>query len=287
VNKILHPTDFSENAAKALQFAFSLSGKSDATLVILHVADLPTILNSASSVSSFSEMEERKKESIIAQLKKYATDYLEEIDSSAKILFEVKLNSSAINGIVEAISETDADLVVVGTKGQSKLKEVIMGSTAKGLVAKAPCPVLIIPENARVREMRQIIYASDYNQNDTAVLKGLADFADVYKAEISVLHIFNRESEDNSEPVAFQRMLTEQVKYAHLKYDTRVSANVAESLVTYLQDKKADLLVMFEKENMGIINMLFHRDMVKKFAAHTTIPLMSYNILSIHSLKDA
>src|SRR5690606_11640050 len=143
------------------------------------------------------------------------------------------------------------------TKGQSKLKEVIMGSTAKGLVAKAPCPVLTIPENALFKEIKQIIYASDYNQNDIAALKRLADFAEVFNAEISVLHIFNNEPVKDSETAAFQRVLTEQVKYAHLKYDTVVSTNVADSLATYLSDNKADLLVMLEKENMGIINMLF------------------------------
>jgi nucleotide-binding universal stress UspA family protein len=232
-------------------------------------------------------MEEEKRDSLLEQLKKYSTDHLRYIDSHVKIQFEAKLNSSTIKGIVEAIIEDDADLVVIGTKGQSKLKEVIMGSTAKGLVAKAPCPVLTIPENALFKEIKQIIYASDYDQNDIAALKRLADFAEVSNAEISVLHIFKNEPVKDSETVTFQRLLTEQVKYAHLKYDTVVSTNVAESLVTYLSDNKADLLVMFEKENMGIINMLFHRDMVKKFATHTTIPLMSYNIFSVHSLKDA
>lgn len=281
MNKILHPTDFSENASKALDFAYGLSRKFNALLVILHVADLPTIMNSSSSVTSFTEMEEEKKASIIEQLEKYSSDHFKDIDGHANIQFKVNLNSSTVKGIIESINETGADLVVVGTKGQSKLKEVIMGSTAKGLVAKAHCPVLTIPENALFKETKQIIYASDYNENDIAALKKLADFAKVYNAEISVLHIFSDERANDSETSVFKKLLTEQVKYAHLKYDTQVSANVAESLVGYLQDNKADLLVMFEKENSGIVNLLFHKDMVRKFATHTTIPLMSYNIFSI------
>lgn len=287
MKRILHPTDFSENASKALEFAFGLSRKLDTKLIILHIADFATIMNSTSSLTSFTEMEEEKRASIIEQLEKYSTGYLRDIDSTAKILFEAKLNSSTIKGIVEAINEIDADLVVIGTKGQSKLKEIIMGSTAKALVAKAPCPVLAIPENTPYREIKQIVYASDFNHNDIAAIKRLVNLAQMYNAEISVLHIFNNETLNNSETAAFRRLLTDQVKYAHLKYETRVSDNVAESLVTFLQDKKADLLVMFEKENTSIINRLFHKDMAKQFAIHTTIPLMSYNILSIHSLKEA
>lgn len=284
MNKILHPTDFSENASIALQFAFSLSIKLKAELIILHIAELPTILNSSSSVASFTEMEEEKKASIIEQLKKYTTKYLKD-DSCSKILFEAKLNSSTIKGIVEVINEADADLVVIGSKGQSKLKEVIMGSTSKGLVAKSPCPVLTIPEKAMFREIKQIVYASDFNQNDIGALKRLAAFAQMYNAEISVLHIFNKGPIKDS--ANFQRQLTEEVKYAHTKYDSRISDNVAESLISYLEENKVDLLVMFEKENTGIINMLFHKDMVKQFAIHVTIPLMSYNIHSIYSQNEA
>jgi nucleotide-binding universal stress UspA family protein len=281
VNKILHPTDFSENASKALAFAFGLSIKFNAELVILHVTDLPTIMNSSSSATSFAEMEEEKKASVIEQLEKYSTDHLKNIDRHTKIQFKAELNSSTIKGIIKAINETGADLVVVGTKGQSKLKELIMGSTAKGLVAKAHCPVLTIPENVLFKEIKQIIYASDYNEKDIAALKKLADFAKVYNSEISVLHIFSNDPVNDSETSAFQKLLTEQVKYPHLKYDTQVSANVAESLATYLTNSKADLLAMFEKEDSGIVNLLFHRDMVRKFATHTTIPLMSYNIFSV------
>jgi nucleotide-binding universal stress UspA family protein len=156
-----------------------------------------------------------------------------------------------------------------------------MGSTTKGMVAKATCPVLAIPEKSLFRGINQIVYASDFNQNDIEALKGLTAFAQKSNAKLSVLHIFNKKPVKDSETEDFQRQLTEKVKYEHLKYDSRISDNLAESLSIYLRDSNADLLVMFEKENAGMINLLFHKDMVKHFAVHTTIPLMSYNMLSI------
>lgn len=287
LRKIIHPTDFSENASKAFDFAIALSKLFDAELILLHVGELPTIMNSSSSLASFTEMEEGKRASIIEQLKQYTTDKFKDTGSSSKIQFEAKLSSSTIKGIVESINESNAEMVVIGTKGQSKLKEVIMGSTTKGLMSKSSCPVLAIPGKALYKEIKQIVYATDFNRNDIAALKRLVSFAQVFNAKIDVLHIFNGDPIKNSENTTFQLQLIEQVKYAHLKYETRVSDNVPETLSGYLQYIKADLLVMFEKENTGIINVLFHKDIVKQFAIHTIIPLMSFNTLSIQSLQES
>jgi nucleotide-binding universal stress UspA family protein len=287
LKKIIHSTDFSENASKAFDFAVALSEKFDAELILLHIGELPTIMNSPSSAGTFSEMEQMDKDSIVKQLQQYAATKLKHTGNNNKIQFQARLSNSTIKGVVEAINETNADLVVIGSKGQSKLKEVIMGSTSRGLVSKSSCPVLIIPEKALYKEITQIVYATDFNRNDIATLKRLVSFAQLFNAKIDVLHIFNSDPVNNAEMTNFKQHLMEQVKYANLEYTTRVSDNVAETLAGYLQDTRTDLLVMFEKENSGIINQLFHKDMVKQFAIHTNIPLMSYNIISIESLQES
>lgn len=285
MKKIIHPTDFSENASKALKFAIGLSKKFDAELIILNVEDFPTIMNSSSSVSSFTEMEEEKIASITKNLKKYVGNSTNSLDANSKIHYSVKFNSSTADGIIEAINETDADMTVVGTKGQSIFKEAIVGSTTKALVLKAPCPILAIPEEANFDVLKHIIYASDFNQHDIIAITRLVPIAEIYNAELSIVHIYKDESSYNSEATNFRKNLSYQVKYPHLNYETLVSDDLAKSLVSYLNNKNADLLVMFEKDNTGI-SRLFHKDMVKQFAEHSTVPLMSFNSYSIHIPKE-
>lgn len=283
---IIHPTDFSENASKALEFAIDFSKRFNAELVVLHIGGFPTVMSSPSSFNSFSAMEEEKKSSIIEQLKNYTARYIDKDDSNFKIQFMAKLNSSTTKGILETIDETEADLVVVGTKGRSKLKSIIVGSTTKALVTSASCPVLAIPENAVLSKIKQIVYASDFDQNDIAAIKRIVPVSQVYHARISVLHLSKNELKVKEESAAFQQKLTDEVGYLHLRYDIQASHNIAESLVSYLKVNQANLLVMFEKENTGI-NSLFYKSMVKQFVDHAvTIPFMSYNINSVHSLKE-
>lgn len=281
LKKIIHATDFSENASKALEFAIDLSKKFNAELILLHIGDIPKKITTN---SSFTELAEIEINSLIRRLKDYAGNYPDTTNADFKIRFIAKLNSSPTVGILDTIDESDADLVVVGTKGQDRIKEIVVGSTTKFLVETAPCPVLAIPKDTVFREIQKIVYASDFDPNDIPAIKRIIPISQVYHAKIAVLHLFENEVKEQPDAIAFQQQLTAEVDYVHLKYDTEASHNIARSLVNYLQLKQADLLVMFEKENTGISG-LFKKSTVKQFVDHAlTIPFMSYNI---HSMKSS
>jgi len=68
------------------------------------------------------------------------------ISATSNVNFDVKINASIVDVILDAIADKEAFLVVVGIKWQSKIKEVIMGSTTRKLMEKSTCPVLAVPE---------------------------------------------------------------------------------------------------------------------------------------------
>ena len=128
--------------------------------------------------------------------------------------------------------------------------------------------------------MKKIVYASDFDPHDVAALKKTAEFASIYKAVITVLHIFFAEEKTDNSVMAFKKKLAEHLKYSELQYDFRVSENINEAIADYLAENGADLLVMFEKEK-GLIGKLFEDDIVKRFSIHTSVPLLSYNTHSL------
>jgi nucleotide-binding universal stress UspA family protein len=286
LKKIIHPTDFSENASNAFEFAISLSRKLDAELVILHISELPAVVDSSATDLTFEEMENEKRLSEMEHLQNYASDFLTDIYSTSNILFDVKLNDSVSKGIIDAANEMDASLIVMGAKGESLLRETIMGSTTKKLIAAAPCPVIAVPAKAEFEEINRIVYASDFNDNDLPALQRVADFAEIFDAEISVLHVFDEDAFIQRDDSGYKRKLAEIVNYPHLNYHSDTSDDIEASVADYVEDYNADLLVMFEKQTNGIIGRLFHHDMVKELALHTTIPLMSFNIYSLERKRE-
>lgn len=286
MKKIIHPTDFSENASKALEFAIEFALKYDAELNLLNIGEIPTALDSSPDMYLFTQIEEGKRDSTIDRLKTYVAKYTKATNINLKIEFEARFNTSTVNGIIEAINDLGAGLVVLGTKGQSKLKQLIMGSTTKALVSKAPCPVLAIPEETVFSQINQIVYASDHDPHDMAVVKRIAALAKRYDADLSVLHIFDKGSKEESKAAAFQKEMTDQVNYSNFTCNSMVSDQVGESIASFIKDNKADMLVLYEKEKKGISG-LFHKGMVKQFVDHVvTIPLLSYNIHSIRAAEE-
>jgi nucleotide-binding universal stress UspA family protein len=53
-------------------------------------------------------------------------------------------NTSVVKTIVEYAEEKKMDLIVIGTKGMSGFKKMLLGSTASGVVTYAHCPVLVV-----------------------------------------------------------------------------------------------------------------------------------------------
>ena len=58
------------------------------------------------------------------------------------------LEGTPFNELIKAAREENADLLIMGTRGLTGIKHVLIGSTAEKVVRKAPCPVLVLkPED--------------------------------------------------------------------------------------------------------------------------------------------
>ena len=56
----------------------------------------------------------------------------------------VVVDNRVDEGILKVAAETNADIIVMGTRGLSALRGAIMGSVSHALIEKASCPVLIV-----------------------------------------------------------------------------------------------------------------------------------------------
>lgn len=247
----------------------------DAELVLVHIGELPTIMNSADRCS-FLEMEEARKADLTRRTRAYCQEYGNG-NTSAGISCEVRLNSSVTDGLMEVLHDGEPDLVVMGAHGHNRLLEIVLGSTTRHLIAHAPCPVLSLPLHASpAGAFRRIVYASGYDADDQAVINTLAHFAEPYDATINVLHIFSQPAGNESARTTFEQRLRRRISYPHLQFTTRVAQQASRAITRYVEETGADLLVMYERNHTGLPG-LFHRDKVQHLALRVGVPLLSYN----------
>ncbi|WP_163379421.1 universal stress protein [Cyclobacterium sp. SYSU L10401] len=273
MKKILYATDFSENAEKAFIQALKIAQKHKANLIMLHVFDIPTSWNYPYTEDAL-EMERQAICESENKLKGIFDQYAKDIN----IKYIAAESTSIVKAIISVIRENDPGLVVIGTKGGSKVKEVIVGSTTKELINKSPVPVLAVPENAVDSDLKKILYATDLHEADIPALKKLTALVRPFDSEITVTHVSTPNEYKGAEKMEwFKDLVKDRINYDGITIQLLLVDNIYEELNAYINQQGFNLLVMLEKERKGIVDRLFHSDLVKKMEFHTSIPLLSFN----------
>ncbi len=137
---LLVPTDFSEDAIRAVDQAAELSGPLEAQVKLLHV--YPRVID------SFRTFGLEIPAPPVPELRRSAAVRLDqEVERLRGRGLEAEWllrEGSASEEIVRAAQEIDAWLIVMGTRGRSGLSHVMLGSVAERTLRMAPCPVLTV-----------------------------------------------------------------------------------------------------------------------------------------------
>jgi len=137
--RILVATDGSPTSQRAVAEAAKLAKANSGRLILLYVA------NTAAQGAS-AKFWENVKRAFIEEGQvalKAAEATADEVGVPLKSRLEEGYPSEKIVEIAEA---EDADLIVMGSRGRSKLAEIFLGSVASRVIASARCPVLVVRE---------------------------------------------------------------------------------------------------------------------------------------------
>jgi nucleotide-binding universal stress UspA family protein len=136
---ILVPTDFSEYADYALDYAIELAKVLQAHLTVLYVFHLsPLALGEAPPAVLADTLEAM--ETNAQQQTQIALARVQQAGLQGEIAI---VEGTPFQTIIETAESRDVDLIVMGTHGRTGLTHALMGSVAEKVVRLAPCPVLV------------------------------------------------------------------------------------------------------------------------------------------------
>ena len=100
-----------------------------------------------------------------------------------------------VESLAEVASDEDAELLVVGSSEPRGLASLVPGGTAKALIRKAPCPVVVVPPDA-VRPpdsgpLPAVVCGVEGGERDASILRLAADVARRLDAELHAVHTYN------------------------------------------------------------------------------------------------
>ncbi|MBW2267387.1 MAG: universal stress protein [Deltaproteobacteria bacterium] len=140
---ILVPTDFSDDASRALETAIQLAKLQSGRIVLLHAypIDLPITYPGFSGGALVPDEFYRE---LRTQADAHVAQAAQEAARSGVSVTGKAVTSPASAAIIAEAEHLPADLIVMGTRGRTGLKHILLGSVAERVVREAPCPVLTV-----------------------------------------------------------------------------------------------------------------------------------------------
>ncbi len=151
MRRILVPLDFSENSRAVLEWAAHLAEEHGSEMVLLHAYHLPVEfqqLEGAYLPEDFWANVRNETEQTLAR-------YAEEVRERGLAVETIAREGYPATVIEEEAERQRADLIVIGTRGLSGLKHLLLGSIAERVVQRAPCPVLTVKTCVRAKGAKE------------------------------------------------------------------------------------------------------------------------------------
>jgi nucleotide-binding universal stress UspA family protein len=201
-------------------------------------------------------------------------EVLTEMGSTFPVEYHYTSGSSFADSVDEYAVKNDFDMIVMGTRGASGLKKVLIGSHATSMIDHSRVPVLVVPEKAVFSGLKKIVYASSLYELDQEI-KTISMLASIYDATLHVLHV----SPQTSKAKVDKNFLPELVKtagYSKIVYQDIKDDNVSKVIDTYIQENNADMLAMFTHK-LDTYERLFGKSVTRELAFYAHVPLLTFN----------
>jgi nucleotide-binding universal stress UspA family protein len=271
--KILVPTNFSENANSALEYAAAMAKELNATITLVHIIR-PLI---TSRILPSIEKKEIEKNVVyeLNELQLYLTNAYG-IKSSIKV---------GIGNIAEEITKMakllKIDLIIMGTHGVHGLDKILFSNNTAQVIAKSPMPVLALPPGVTFRKPKRIVFSTNYHASDIDDIVGIVDFACSLDATISAVHIVNRFTEEDMDfdfrrSDYFSDLLHNKIKYDKIQCEEFQHSDEADGIRCFVEGEGADILAL-SKTDKNFMEKLFQKSLTNEFLFKIEIPILVFN----------
>ena len=138
ISKILVAIDGSDASMDAADYTIPISKEYNAELYALHVIRVDVDLFGPHETSEFMTRMRNEGEKYLNKVKLNANE------KNIQIKTEIISSINIAGGIVDYAEENNIDLIVIGTRGSSGFKKLLLGSVASHVVTYAHCPVMVV-----------------------------------------------------------------------------------------------------------------------------------------------
>jgi nucleotide-binding universal stress UspA family protein len=292
-HRILVPVDFSEHAEAAFERALAIAKSAGAELHLFHAYDFPYSVPPIYNVEVPPELVATVRDAAARQIEKLRAEA-----EAAGVPCETHLSADGPGAaIAQRAVELRADLVVMGTRGLSGLRHVLLGSTSERTVRSAPCPVLTVKAGSVASgPFKVILVPVAFGKHSEDALAVAIELARESQGRLHLVHAYEvptmmaaygiplppstwRDVESTAE--ARMKALCDRVAEAGVAYTSELAtAPASDAIIDAATRQHADLIVMGTRQRVGLQHVLLGS------VAERTLRLAPCPVLTVHSAGD-
>ena len=148
ISKVLAAIDGSELSIDAADYAVLIAKQNNAQLIALHVIRSEEAYQYASNLTEV--VTPTSVDSMVQTVKQDSQKWFDTIEqksnaNNVQVKTDIMVSPNSTAGTIVDYAEREGiDLIVMGTRGRSGFKKLLLGSTASDVIAYAHCLVMII-----------------------------------------------------------------------------------------------------------------------------------------------
>ncbi|MCB9187297.1 MAG: universal stress protein [Flavobacteriales bacterium] len=266
MKRILIPTDFSEAAYAAAEVAADIAKRTEARVYLLHVVNLLEYGDEEETAKKLFVMKlvRKRMEEMIAQ------PFFKDVNVVEVLQFDL-----IYENITKMANKHEIDLIVMGSHGTSGVKELIFGSNAQRILRRSNCPVLTVKKVPENLDFKNIVFASNFNEEVETAFLAVQRFAEIYNAKLHMLRVCTiADFESTNDSQAKMKKLAENTGLHDFSMNVHNSYSLERGISEFSKEMGADLTAIATHGRDGLLHILVG-SRTEELVNHEDIPILS------------
>jgi len=268
---IIVPTDFSPVATNAMNFAVDMALGINASILLLHVYQVPVSMTDVPVV--LVSVEELKKSSI---------EKLEELKQSINHITSGKLKiytEAHMGDVVDELENICKQIkpfaVIMGTKGDTGFERILFGSTTLTTIKHLTWPVIVVPPGKEYgKGIKKIGFACDFRQVvETTPVQFIKQMVKEFNGELHILNVDYENKQFKPETPEQSMLLHTLFEDLNPNYHFINHVDIEDGINEFAEKNNLDLLITIPKKHK-LLESIFKASSTKQLVTHSHVPVM-------------
>jgi nucleotide-binding universal stress UspA family protein len=272
--KVLIPTDFSVQAEYAYLMVNNLEKKVDIDIHFLHILEVPdtVTLSADGAVNTCGDIDVNF---VIAQ-KNIVEHKLQNLKNLYGEHIHTHLQFGKFTDTVTSFAALHKfDIVVMGTKGASGIKDVLSGTKTQMVARKSAVPVLSLMCDRSDLEINNLLLVHDFNEKGADNTNLLQRMIKAFGAKVHMLQIVKSDRNDLHEQI-LANMDAHAAENGISNYEKHLlrDSDVEQGVIHFNQMKNLDIVCIGTHSKGGLL----HKSIAESLIKHLHKPIISFHI---------